>query len=174
MKKSTKGALAASASAVLLLGGAGSLAYWNATGDVGGGTITAGELRLTESTAPAWTLNGAPVADIAAVRVVPGDTLRFTGAWTIAASGDNLQADVDLTGIEGQGGLTDDVTITDAYTVGGAPLSGSITDENDGDVLAASVVVDFPFGSTVDNGSQGQTLDLTDVDVVVTQTDATP
>lgn len=174
MKNSTKGAIAAGASAVLLLGGAGSLAYWNATGDIGGGTITAGELTLTESTPGTWTLNGAPVTDVSAVRVVPGDTLLFTGAWTIGATGDNLEATVDVTGLEGQGGLADDVTITDTYTVDGTPLGGQITDDNDGDVLAAEVVVDFPFGTGVDNTSQAQALDLTDVSVVVTQGDASP
>ena len=34
MKKSTKGAVAAGAAAVLLMGGAGSLAYWTASGTI--------------------------------------------------------------------------------------------------------------------------------------------
>ena len=42
MKKSTKGAVAAAAAGVLLLGGAGSLAYWTADGAADGGSITAG------------------------------------------------------------------------------------------------------------------------------------
>ena len=46
MKKSTKGALAASSAAVLLLGGAGSLAFWSDSQDVGSANITSGELTL--------------------------------------------------------------------------------------------------------------------------------
>lgn len=45
MKKSTKGAIAAAAAAVLLLGGGTTLAYWTASVDIAGGTITAGELK---------------------------------------------------------------------------------------------------------------------------------
>lgn len=167
MKTWTKGA-AAGASALVLLGGAGSLAYWNGSGSVDGGTITAGRLTLTEFRPGAWTLNGAPVADVSVVRVVPGDTLLFTGSWTISATGDDLEASVDVTGLEGRGGLADDVTITDTYTVDGTPLAGRITDDDDGDVLAAEIVVDFPFGAAVGDASQARALDLTDVSVVVT------
>ena len=47
MNKSTKGALAASSAAVLLLGGAGSLAFWSDSQDVGSANITSGELDLS-------------------------------------------------------------------------------------------------------------------------------
>ncbi|MFH7324552.1 alternate-type signal peptide domain-containing protein [Aeromicrobium sp. JJY06] len=170
MKTWTKGAVAG-ASALVLLGGAASLAYWNGSGSVAGGTISAGRLTLTESTPGAWTLNGSPLADVSAVRAVPGDTLLFTGSWTISATGDDLEATVDVTGLEGQGGLADDVSITETYTVDGTPLAGQITDDHDGDVLAAEVVVDFPFGTGFGNTSQGHVLDLTDVRVAVAQGD---
>ena len=39
MNRTTKGAIAAGAAAVLLLGGAGSLAYWSDCQDAAGGTI---------------------------------------------------------------------------------------------------------------------------------------
>ncbi|MBA4609330.1 MULTISPECIES: alternate-type signal peptide domain-containing protein [Aeromicrobium] len=179
MNKSTKGAVAAGAAAVLLLGGAGSLAYWNAEGDVVGGNIEAGTLTLTPSgTAATWTLNGTAVAgnDLSSVLVVPGDTLRYTGTWTIGATGDNLQADVDFTGLDGTASVADKMTVTDTYTLDAAPLAAGaeITDANDGDVLGATVVVDFPFGTTVDNTSQGMTLDLTEGNITLTQSDATP
>ncbi len=55
MNRSTKGAIAAAAAAVLLLGGAGSLAYWSADGEVGGDTITSGSFTLTAlPTADGW------------------------------------------------------------------------------------------------------------------------
>lgn len=173
MNKSTKGAVAAGAAAVLLLGGAGTLAYWNAEGDIAGGSIESGELKLTAADTGSWTLNSAPVADISAVLVVPGDELEYTGTWTIVATGDNLQADLTVTNPTSSGGLAPFVTVTPAFTVDAATVT-SITDANDGDTLAATVDVDFPFGGAVDNASQAQTLDLTGVSVTLTQTDATP
>lgn len=173
MKKSTKGAIAAGAAAVLLMGGAGSLAYWNATDTAGGGTINSGVLQLTEPTGGVWTLNTDPVADISSVVIVPGDELEYNAEWTIAASGDNLQADVTVTGLDASGGLEPFVDVTSAFEVDGVTAS-TITEENDGDTLAATVDVDFPFGDTVDNDSQALTLDLSEVTVTLTQTDATP
>ena len=49
-----------------------------------------------------------------------------------------------------------------------------VTEDDDGDVLDVAIDIDFPFGTAVDNTSQTETLDLTGVDVVITQTDATP
>lgn len=173
MNKSTKGAIAAGAAAALLLGGAGTLAYWNAEGDLGGGSITAGTLTLTESTAGAWTLNGEAVSDISSVLVVPGDTLVYTGAWTIGASGDNLEAEVSLEGVEATDTLAEFVDIEESYTVGGTPIADgdTITGDNDGDALEATVTIDFDYGTTVDNDSQGTTLDLSDASVTLTQLD---
>ena len=49
MKKSTKGALAATTAGVLLLGGAGSLAFWSDS--IGGSTISSGHISLDDTTA---------------------------------------------------------------------------------------------------------------------------
>ncbi len=175
MNKSTKGAVAAGAAAVLLLGGAGSLAYWQATGTLPGGTITAGTLTLTEDTAVSgWMLNGTPIADadLATTLIVPGDELEYTGAYTIGATGKNLQADLEVTTTGASGDLAAAVTLTSAFTLDGTTVT-TITDDNDGDTLLATVGIDFPFGADVDNTSQGDSLDLTGVEIVATQTDAT-
>lgn len=170
MNKSTKGAIAAGAAAVLLLGGAGSLAYWNAEGDIAGGTIAAGELKLTDPTPGAWTLNGDPVTNLSTVRVVPGDELEYTASWEIAATGDNLKAAVDVTGFSASGSLASAVTLTDTYLVGGsAPAGNEITSADDGETLAATIGVDFPFGTSADNATQTLSLDLSDVKVALTQ-----
>ncbi len=55
MKKATKGAIAAAGAGVLLLGGAGTLAYWTADGAAAGSDITAGDLDLTAGTCSGWT-----------------------------------------------------------------------------------------------------------------------
>jgi len=177
MKKSTKGALAAGAAAALLLGGAGSLAYWTADGVITGGSVTSGHLKLDADAPGSWSLNGTPVADISAVLIVPGDELEFTGSYTIDAAGDNLQADVTVTGGAASGDLAAHLTTpTVEYTVDGATAT-SITEDNDGDTLEATVSFGFPFGATANNASNvagGLTVDLANLAVTLTQTDATP
>lgn len=103
MNKATKGAIAAGAAAVLLLGGLGSLAVWNDSETLGGGTITSGDLslELVPNTA-AWVdasddVNGGvdlPIADIANFRVVPGDVVAYTAQFDIKAEGNNLTANL--------------------------------------------------------------------------------
>ena len=52
MKQATKGALVAVTAGALLLGGAGTLAYWNVTPVVTGGTISFG--TFTPDTCGGW------------------------------------------------------------------------------------------------------------------------
>lgn len=175
MNKTTKGAVAVGAAAVLLLGGAGSLAYWNATASVDGGQIEAGELTLTPvADTGEWTFNGTTVADPTAVVVVPGDQLEYTGSYTIGAEGDNLQAGVTVAGGAAAGTLAPFLTTGLAYTIDGTASVATITEDDDGEVLAVDLDISFPFGTAVDNTSQGTTLDLSALAITLTQTDATP
>ncbi|MFS2279881.1 alternate-type signal peptide domain-containing protein [Microbacterium sp. OR21] len=102
MNKTTKGTIAASAAVLLLLGTGGSLAYWNSSADLGGQTISAGQLKVEQdAAAPVWKIThttGQPttVTDIAAVKLVPGDTLEYTGKFNITAQGQNLAFSVNL------------------------------------------------------------------------------
>jgi alternate signal-mediated exported protein len=171
MDKSTKGALAAVAAGLLLAGTAGSLAYWNATGSVDGGDIDSGKLALINPGALTWTLNGNPASG--SVVLVPGDELVFSGSFEIDAAGDNLQADVGLSGGGGSGSLAPYVTTDVAATIAGSPVT-QVTEANDGETIDVQATIDFPFGSSADNDSQSKTLDLSDIAVTLTQTDATP
>ncbi|MGY4721621.1 alternate-type signal peptide domain-containing protein [Naumannella cuiyingiana] len=175
MKKSIKGAVAATAAAALLISAGGTLAYWNATADLGGGSITSGQLALEPGTAQ-WTLNGAPVADVSTVRVVPGDELRFAGTYTIVAEGDNLKAAVEVVDATPSGDLLDAVDIVPNYRLGGSPIAAdsTITEADNGAQLQADLAVDFPFGESADNSSQLKELNLSDISVTLTQVDATP
>ncbi len=58
MNKTIKGVLAAGTASVLLVGGAGTLAYWNDSATVGGATFTAGDLKLDASSCASagWTV----------------------------------------------------------------------------------------------------------------------
>jgi len=84
MNKTIKGSLAAGAAAVLLLGGAGSLAYWTDAADIDGGTITAGTLTLDAGTCGDWTYAaGAAGAGPPAKPFRPRDTLPNTSPLTV-------------------------------------------------------------------------------------------
>src|SRR5690242_1890803 len=103
MKKSSKGALAAAAAGVLLLGGAGSLAFWSATDTVNGTSVTAGELKLSQATCTGWTFDaGETVAGKTYVpatdKIVPGDTISRSCDWTLTAVGEHLRATVLTSG----------------------------------------------------------------------------
>jgi alternate signal-mediated exported protein len=105
MNKLVKGAIAGAAGIVLLMGGAGSLAYWNDSATAGPGagsnSITAGTLTVTAANAGAWTKGfynaagtqvtaPAAVASLSAVRVVPGNRLVFTQNFNVVGTGDDL------------------------------------------------------------------------------------
>lgn len=100
MNKATKGAMAAGAAALLLLGGAGSLALWSDSESVDGGAINTGTLDIS-SAAGTWqdvSVPGVPVdiSDISLFRMVPGDTVEYTTEMTVTVIGNNLSADVEF------------------------------------------------------------------------------
>ncbi len=148
MNKTTKGALAAVAAALLLVGGAGTLAYWSETENVAAGEVTAGHMNLVPGAAGVWTEAGgtAPIT-ASTFRMVPGDTLVFTRSFTIEALGDNLLADVTATGLPADGVLTTDLS----FTINGV-AGTQITDENDSQKIDVVVTVDFPSTVTGDAG----------------------
>jgi len=112
MNKNAKAAIAVGAGTLLLLGGGGTFALWNATtGSLSAGTITTGTLAVdTTDHLPwadaEWTVNGTDDYDsteFASFLAVPGDTFEFTATADIVASGDNLEFTVlpsDLDAIE--------------------------------------------------------------------------
>ncbi|HEX7834555.1 MAG TPA: alternate-type signal peptide domain-containing protein [Pseudolysinimonas sp.] len=105
VNKLVKGAIAGAAGIVLLMGGAGSLAYWNDSASAGpssgSNSITAGTMTVTAVNGGSWTkglynasnvLVGsvASVADLSTVRLVPGNRLVYTQGFNIVATGDDL------------------------------------------------------------------------------------
>ena len=78
MKRSTKGALATAAAAFLLLGGAGTLAYWTDDAVVDGGEVDSGSIGLQNVTCfPDWTYMDS-VGTEAVEEIVPGDSSPAT------------------------------------------------------------------------------------------------
>ena len=166
MNKTTKGSLAAGAAAVLLLGGAGSLAYWTGEANVNGGSITAGTLSLvSDGPCDGWT----HVSDATAAGdsigepvtlFVPGDIVTNTCTFTVGATGDNLEAlisatDAEFTAVDGNS-LTLVPATTYEIAKGAASRAvdtdDTITSVDDGAVITATIDVTIPFGSE-GNGS---------------------
>lgn len=180
MKRSTKASLATGAAALsLLLGGAGTIAFWTDTGTVDGTTIATGHLKFgTPDCGAGWLLDGG--ASYTTQLLVPGDVLTKTCAFTLDAAGEHLSADFTLTtptGVTGSAALADELDLTTAVTLNGNPQA-TTTDVPvaDGDVVAVSMTLTWPYG-VEDNDSNlaaGLSAILGDLTVVATQHHAHP
>jgi len=186
MKKSTKGAIAVAAAAVLLLGGAGSIAYWSESATVEGGTIEAGELKLDDGSCDdAWVYAGDSASAGEAVgTIVPGDSITKDCTFTIAAQGDNLEAtptlpetiSVTQTAGDENPATTLELTADATYEAGGSAVT-TITEANDGQTLTATITVTFPYGDdeTVNaNDTQNLIAELDELTVTLEQVNPNP
>jgi alternate signal-mediated exported protein len=177
MNKTTKGSLAAGAAAVLLLGGAGSLAFWTDEATIEGTDITSGFMQLTEpDCGDGWLLE---TVAYETQRLVPGDTLTQNCTFVLNAEGDNLLAAFDIdapAGLTGDQALLDELNLTAVYTVNDAPVGTTDVDVEDGDVIGVELTVDWPYGDE-DNDSNvegpGLTAALDDIAFTVTQSNST-
>ncbi|GAA0992975.1 alternate-type signal peptide domain-containing protein [Subtercola frigoramans] len=130
MNRLVKGAIAGAAGIALLLGGAGTFAYWNSSATISGGTIVAGNLVVSDpGPAGVWTINGGstPIV-LAGYKIVPGDVLTYTKTMHIVATGDNLVATLGLgaASIQASTAAAPDVALA-AYLTKGAVLTDSGT-----------------------------------------------
>lgn len=168
MNKTTKGALAASTAAVLLLGGAGSLAYWTDNDVVQPGSFASGEIKLTNGTcATSWTYApGNAKAGSVVTAIVPGDKITKTCTFTVLAKGDNLSATPTLPAVipvrktsSDPGTSTLDATAAATYTTTSGFTAGKLTPSNNNDTLSAAITVSFPYGdATTKNANDTQNL----------------
>lgn len=119
MKKKLTGLVAGAAGAALLLSGA-TYALWTDDATVEGGAITAGNLDVA-SVEGQWKdvsddrTDSPHGIDLADFRIVPGDTIRGSFGIDAGLEGDNMLAQLALSG----GGLTGDLAagLEAAYTV---------------------------------------------------------
>jgi alternate signal-mediated exported protein len=172
------------AAAILLLSGAGTLAFWTDSSALDGGSIASGELALSDATCdPGWIYAvGNAQAGAAVTEIVPGDTIAKQCTFTITASGDNLSATlttpttttVDVTSTPAPTTLQLDVSA--AYVdQDGAALPATVTAANDGDTVTATLAVAFPFGTetTINaNDTQNLAATLDAITVTLVQTEA--
>lgn len=202
MNKTTKASIATAAGIVLLLGGAGSLAYWTDTANTGAAaqTIAAGTLTVEAVDAGQWTKGFYDAADavvtapanvaIGDVKLVPGNKLVYTQTFDVVATGQDLYFTVTST--DGALGTTTNGLagrLVDTFDVGavtGTTIVPSTTagvykvDPADGEGTATITVtwtVNWPFGDgtsvTADNAAKLGTVALTQGAVTLTQV-ATP
>jgi len=134
MKTVTKAAIAGVAGVTLLLGGAGTLAFWTdtqagsvvtiATGNLDLGTPADGSdwaLQQNAADLPADTAEALSVPYIAQL-LVPGDTLTKTVDIPIVLTGENNRARLDVTAANAAGAL-DDVLSAEILTINGTPVT---------------------------------------------------
>lgn len=113
MKTITKAALAGGVGAALLLGGAGTIAYWSDTQAGPEANIQSGVLDIGEITAanenwsirqaaagedgmPAGTAEAAAVPYTEGMEIVPGDVLTYTANVPVTLSGENMAARLEV------------------------------------------------------------------------------
>jgi alternate signal-mediated exported protein len=171
MNKTTKGALAAATAAVLLTGGAGTLAFWSDSVDVPGGSITSGTLDLGAPDCGAgWTIDGG--APFTTQQLVPGDTLTEVCTIDLVAQGDHIGADLAIAtpGWAASNALTAELTPSATFLVNGAATTHvtSADDTGTGEI-EATITVTFN-GAAATNASQNLAATLNAVTVSATQT----
>lgn len=176
MERLTKAAFATGGAAVLLLGGAGTLAFWTDDGLATGTDVTSGELAVTDGACGEWTLDGGGAVTEG---IVPGDTITMDCALTVGGTGDHLAlGDITVTAPA----WTEANPLTDALEVAidGAtlddtpltlPLEEPVTVEAASD-LVVTVAATFP--EDAGNDTQALTASLENVTVQVTQAHLAP
>ncbi|UFU01715.1 alternate-type signal peptide domain-containing protein [Ruania suaedae] len=169
MKNSTKGALAVGAAATLLLGGAGTLAYWTAEDEVDAGPIEAGSIALTAADCEGFVYTDETPADL----IVPGDTVTNDCVATLVLEGDNIGATLTIDPLtlppEGENALADELTAE----VELLDDTGAVISEVEGAgtyTLTAQVTVDYPYGDEPNNDGQDGIVDLDSLGLVAVQT----
>lgn len=173
MKKSTKGAIAAASAGVLLLGGAGTLAYWTENVTVNGTTVTSGHLAIANSDcgSATWQLDNGGGTVTGATVIVPGDSISTTCSFDIDGTGDhfdNVTLSVTAPTYSGSNALTTALgTPTATYT---GSVSGPLTTPatvNVGETVTADITLTFPSSVT---GSTAEDLSATLQNITVTAT----
>lgn len=174
MKKTTKGAIAAGAAALLLAGGAGTFAAWTSDGgDTEGATVTTGRLAVEQVPgSAAWTWQtparvGDPFVP-ASDTLVPGDEIRFTSDYLLDIEGTNISA--ELVATSGATGSGEDGALPAGLSW--APdadnnLSGLNEEDHDDTTVTVGGTLTFDGAAT---GSMDQTINVNDLTVTLRQT----
>lgn len=154
MKKTTAAAVAATVGAVLLLGGAGTLAYWSDEASSTTQTISSGKLSIDDVTNAAWSVkknaSSAAVAFGPNDTIVPGDIISTTINIPTQMIGNNLKANLTITPALPTGTLAVPVKLAvgtgTAAVLTATPIVREVTPTTLGTV-AVTLSVEFPAGA---------------------------
>ncbi|WFN92442.1 alternate-type signal peptide domain-containing protein [Gordonia sihwensis] len=162
MNKATKGAIAAAAGALILAGGAGTMAAWNS--QVGGNTtaVTAGSLNVTQTGTGSWTWADGTAFNPATDFLVPGDSVKYVAEYNITLKGTNLKAELVPT-VGGVSGL-----LAPYLTATTAGATGNETIESSGTRTITTTVL-FDPAKVTDNTSMDKPGSLNGAAVTLTQ-----
>lgn len=193
MKKLTKATIAAGTGVILLIGGAGTVAYWTDEADGGTGVIQSGTLELGDVTGGEWMISHTGDGDGAATdpvaftpgddQVVPGDELTYTQDVPVTLAGENIAAafagSIDVEATSGDAADTalaaaiesDADLSVDSGSSGVTIEDDVITGPADGTV-AVTTTITFPWGTEGEfNDAMLGSLDFS-VDYTLTQVPA--
>nr|WP_296773206.1 alternate-type signal peptide domain-containing protein [Rhodococcus sp. (in: high G+C Gram-positive bacteria)] len=179
MNKATKGAIAAGAAAVLLLGGLGSYALWSDEETVSGGDINSGELNFDPVAGTAnWTETSVtPNANLgpdpSGFLIVPGDVLEYSTDYVVNWAGPNLRASItaDFTNVAGDAALANALN-TQVSVNGGTllPNASAVPLPLTTSPQTISVEVTITFDqATADLIAQNETVNLNDFTLTLDQ-----
>lgn len=145
-KKVTTAAIAGGVGVALLLGGAGTLAYWtdnSATSqDIQSGSLALGTIS------DEWTVqNGTGAAQALTGPIVPGDVLTTTVSVPVDVTGQNMKAKLDVTDaiVDGDAALEEALQVKVVSVNGAAGSTATITEDA---TVPVVISVTFPFGTT--------------------------
>lgn len=169
MRKSTKGAVAASLAAMLLIGAWGTQASWTATGQTPSATADTGQLALTGDCGDGWLLaldvgGTEPLKLNPDILLSPGDLLTLKCTFTVSALGTNLKVKLDTSAPDFSGAdeatLADALDITASYVLDDGTTATNLGDTvadatvSDGDILKADIQVVLDGDGSLANATQ--------------------
>lgn len=180
MNKIVTGAIAGAAGIALLLGGASTFALWNASASSAASQVRAGTMTLSANSDGAWTdiTNGrSATIDPASALMVPGNTYQFTQTLTVAATGQDLKANLTYANqsITGDAALlaattkTLDVSSTSAAVVKSTSATNTfvVSPSTSTSTVKVTFTISLPASATT---GQGGTLNISGIAFTLTQT----
>jgi alternate signal-mediated exported protein len=152
-----KAAIAVVFGAFCLFAGNGTLALWNTSFGVQGGSISAGSLELTAANDAGWQSPSGAI-DPASFKIIPGDTVKFTQSLNVKANGGGLKATFSHTPLSTSIPLEPQmIAVTLSSPSSNIHIAGDSVDVDPGSgVLVVTVTITFPAGADT-----GQQLSLT-------------
>lgn len=168
MNKAMKGAIAAGAAGILLLGGAGTFAVWSDTATISAADVSTGDLVLeVTGGAGAWTYPDG-TSTVTAAGIVPGDVITSTREAVVTASGDHIAGVFEVGDLGGvlPTGVTAEVTTVEVEE--NLTDTAGVLSFDEAGTYEVDVVITLTFDTTATTG-QDALIDLNDLTLTLTQ-----